>query len=132
MAPILRQRRSGCVVCPWASALTRIDPSMLSETDPPTKSAMLESDHFCSCDGNLSLTLVGSRLGSAFEAVPSMWAALGRIRGRWRAPTSEVPGQRGLGCALRSHNRRKVVSCDCYLCVRRRLRLPPGVAIPYP
>ena len=27
----------------WASALMRIDPYMLSKTDPPTKSAMLES-----------------------------------------------------------------------------------------
>jgi hypothetical protein len=29
----------------WASALMRIDPSVLSKTDPPTKSAMLESYH---------------------------------------------------------------------------------------
>jgi hypothetical protein len=28
-----------------ASALMRIDPSVLSKTDPPTKSAMLESYH---------------------------------------------------------------------------------------
>ena len=31
------------------SALMRIDPSMLNETDPPTKSAMVEPNHAGSC-----------------------------------------------------------------------------------
>jgi hypothetical protein len=33
-------------------------------------------------------------------------AVLGRMRGRWRAPTPELPRADGLGCALLSHNPR--------------------------
>ena len=81
------------VLAVLSSALMRIDPYMLSKTDPPTKSAMLEST-LDSCWPSFRLNC---------EAVFLLtWAALGRISGRWRAPTSELRGHMGLGCELRS------------------------------
>ena len=93
MVAITPTRRSDEQLEFMPSALMRIDPYMLSKTDPPTKSAMLEST-LDSCWPSFRLNR---------EAVFLLtWAALGRISGRWRAPTSELRGHMGLGCELRS------------------------------